>query len=135
MLSWRTACIDGAKVKARPGQCMSTAGYPSQLRSAWLTMAADRSCGRIPVGKISNLHHACMNVWRFPLAVRRYGHKTEATDLLKEWVRDVGVHAGAHAFNTRISSGFVGAPESRLEVRLCVHALVSGGWARAFTCA
>lgn len=51
-------------------------------------------------------------------AACRYGYKTEATALLQEWVRDVGSTAGATASNTRLSSGYVGAPESRLEVRL-----------------
>ena len=47
---------------------------------------------------------------------RRYGCKQEATALLQEWVRDVGVVAGLSADNTRLSSGSIGVPESRLEV-------------------
>lgn len=40
----------------------------------------------------------------------------EATQLLQEWVRDCGSQAGLTAANTRISTGAVGVPESRLEV-------------------
>lgn len=48
----------------------------------------------------------------------KYGCKQEATLLLQEWVRDVGYAAGLRPTNTRISSGAIGVPESRLEVRL-----------------
>ena len=40
----------------------------------------------------------------------------EALDLLQEWVRELGSQAGLTAGNTRIFSGSVGVPESRLEV-------------------
>ena len=47
----------------------------------------------------------------------RFGVKSEALALLQEWVRDVGSHAGLNGSNTRILSGAIGCPESRLEVR------------------
>lgn len=47
----------------------------------------------------------------------RYGHKAEAIALMQEWVQTIGSKAGFTAANTRLSSGAVGAPESRLEVR------------------
>ena len=36
---------------------------------------------------------------------------------MQEWVRDIGSQAGLTPANTRINSGAVGVPESRLEVR------------------
>jgi hypothetical protein len=42
--------------------------------------------------------------------------KMDAVALLQEWVRDVGCKAGLTSSNTRLSSGAVGIPESRLEV-------------------
>jgi hypothetical protein len=47
---------------------------------------------------------------------RRYGCKTELTGLMLEWVKDIGSQAGLGASNTRLSTGSVGTPESRLEV-------------------
>lgn len=41
----------------------------------------------------------------------------EAVALLQEWVQQIGNQAGCTAANTRIHSGAVGTPESRLEVR------------------
>ncbi|MEW5301959.1 MAG: hypothetical protein WDW38_008584 [Sanguina aurantia] len=48
----------------------------------------------------------------------RYGQKSEATALLQEWVRDIGSLAGCNTENTRLSSGAIGAPESRLELEV-----------------
>lgn len=42
--------------------------------------------------------------------------KMDAVAMLQEWVRDVGSKAGLTSSNTRLSSGAVGVPESRLEV-------------------
>lgn len=39
--------------------------------------------------------------------------------MLQEWVQTVGKSAGLSANNTRLSSGSVGVPESRLEVSSC----------------
>lgn len=50
------------------------------------------------------------------LCTCRYGCKQEATLLLQEWVQTVGRTAGLSMQNTRLSSGSVGIPESRLEV-------------------
>eukprot|EP00887_Chlorella_sp_A99_P007271 scaffold2.g7271.t1 len=47
-----------------------------------------------------------------------YGAKMEAVALLQEWVRDIGSRAGCTAANTRLNSGSVGAPESRLELEV-----------------
>lgn len=43
--------------------------------------------------------------------------KLDAVELLQEWVADIGAQAGLTPFNATISSGAVGVPESRLEVR------------------
>jgi hypothetical protein len=51
-----------------------------------------------------------------PQRAARYGCKTELTGLLLEWVKDVGSQAGLGPSNTRVSTGSVGTPESRLEV-------------------
>lgn len=56
----------------------------------------------------------------------RYGHKTEATGLLQEWVKEIGSTAGLTAGNTRLSSGSIGVPESRLEVSLGMQLLNVG---------
>ena len=48
----------------------------------------------------------------------RYGHKAEAVALMQEWVQVIGSRAGLTSANTRLSSGAVGAPESRVEVGL-----------------
>uniref|UniRef100_A0A383VMF5 Uncharacterized protein n=1 Tax=Tetradesmus obliquus TaxID=3088 RepID=A0A383VMF5_TETOB len=48
----------------------------------------------------------------------RYGCKTEATALLQEWVATVGSKAGLTAANTRLASGCLGVPESRLEMEV-----------------
>lgn len=40
----------------------------------------------------------------------------EATALLQRWLRDIGTTAGLYANNTKLSSGAIGSPESRLEV-------------------
>lgn len=48
----------------------------------------------------------------------RYGCKAEATALLQEWVATVGSKAGLTAANTRLSSGCLGVPESRLEMEV-----------------
>lgn len=48
----------------------------------------------------------------------RYGCKQEATTLLQEWVQTVGRSAGLTPQSVRLSSGSIGVPESRLEVRL-----------------
>jgi hypothetical protein len=53
----------------------------------------------------------------------RYGCKAEATALLQEWVATVGSKAGLTAANTRLSSGCLGVPESRLEVGIHVLSL------------
>lgn len=42
--------------------------------------------------------------------------KMDAVALLQEWVQGVGSKAGLTSANTRLSSGAVGIPESRLEV-------------------
>jgi len=47
----------------------------------------------------------------------RYGYKQDATALLIEWVQTVGAEAGIKPDTARISTGALGAPESRLEVR------------------
>lgn len=52
----------------------------------------------------------------------RYGCKQDATALLVEWVQTVGAEAGVPAAAARISTGALGAPESRLEVRGLLHA-------------
>jgi hypothetical protein len=46
----------------------------------------------------------------------RYGHKTEATALVREWVEQVGAAAGLAASNARLVSGAFGVPESRIEL-------------------
>jgi hypothetical protein len=51
-----------------------------------------------------------------PTKHNRYGSKLDATALLQEWVRDVGAAAGLTPANTRLASGALGVPESRLEV-------------------
>ncbi|KAF5832784.1 hypothetical protein DUNSADRAFT_11219 [Dunaliella salina] len=48
----------------------------------------------------------------------KFGRKAEGTALLQEWVRDVGFPAGLSTSNTRLSSGAIGAPESRLELEV-----------------
>jgi hypothetical protein len=48
----------------------------------------------------------------------RYGFKADATALLAEWVRDIGAAAGLNAANTRLSTGAIGMPESRLELEV-----------------
>lgn len=48
----------------------------------------------------------------------RYGHKAEAVALMQEWVQVIGSRAGLTAANTRLSSGAVGAPESRVELEV-----------------
>lgn len=48
----------------------------------------------------------------------RYGYKQEATLLLIEWVQTVGADAGVGPSNARISTGALGAPESRLELEV-----------------
>lgn len=45
----------------------------------------------------------------------RYGMKMEAIALLEEWVQSIGSQAGLTGQNTRILSGAIGVPESRLE--------------------
>jgi len=55
--------------------------------------------------------------FREDLPACRYGCKQDATSLLQEWVRDIGTKAGLDASNTRLSSGSIGVPESRLEVQ------------------
>lgn len=62
-----------------------------------------------------HIHDACCALLRTLLC--RYGYKQDATRLLQEWVHDIGSAAGMTAANTRLSSGAIGAPESRLEVR------------------
>ncbi len=57
-----------------------------------------------------------------PIAVR-YGCKAEATALLQEWVSGVGSQAGLTAANTRLSSGALGVPESRLELEVTFSSL------------
>ena len=52
------------------------------------------------------------------IPLSRYGCKSDATLLLQEWVRDVGSKAGLSAANTRLSSGSIGVPESRLELEV-----------------
>lgn len=47
----------------------------------------------------------------------------EALALLQEWVRDVGSQAGFTAQNTRIFSGAIGSPESRLELEVTVESM------------
>ena len=49
----------------------------------------------------------------------RYGRKAEAIELLKAWVDTIGRPCGLHWRNTRLNSGSLGAPESRLEV--CIN--------------
>ena len=46
----------------------------------------------------------------------RYGVKMEALALVQDWIQNVGSAAGLTQENTCLSSGAVGAPESRLEV-------------------
>jgi len=68
----------------------------------------------------------CFSTWRRKsgnIHYVRFGVKTEALALLQEWVRDVGSHAGLNGSNTRIMSGAIGCPESRLEVRTAASAL------------
>mmetsp|Transcript_19768 Transcript_19768/g.54909 ORF Transcript_19768/g.54909 Transcript_19768/m.54909 type:complete len:273 (-) Transcript_19768:41-859(-) len=67
--------------------------------------------------------------WRFDV---RFGRKREAVQLLQEWVRDVGSQAGLTASNTGITTGAVGAPESRLELEVEVAnmAELESFWAR-----
>mmetsp|Transcript_14526 Transcript_14526/g.31606 ORF Transcript_14526/g.31606 Transcript_14526/m.31606 type:complete len:240 (+) Transcript_14526:59-778(+) len=48
----------------------------------------------------------------------RYGCKQEATTLLQEWVKEIGSQAGLSSSNTRLSSGAIGIPESRLELEV-----------------
>eukprot|EP00879_Flechtneria_rotunda_P006265 GHRR01006585.1.p1 GENE.GHRR01006585.1~~GHRR01006585.1.p1 ORF type:complete len:243 (+),score=77.95 GHRR01006585.1:204-932(+) len=56
----------------------------------------------------------------------RYGHKQEATALLEEWVQNVGSKAGLTPQNTRLSTGSIGVPESRLEMEVTFDNL--GQW-------
>lgn len=44
--------------------------------------------------------------------------KLEAVALLQEWTRDLGSAAGLTSANTRLFSGSVGVPESRLELEV-----------------
>ena len=49
----------------------------------------------------------------------RFGGKGQAVRLLQEWVRTVGAGAGAGALRgAELRGGYVGAPESRLELEL-----------------
>ena len=48
----------------------------------------------------------------------RYGCKQDATALLVEWVTTVGAAAGVAPADARVSTGALGAPESRLELEL-----------------
>jgi hypothetical protein len=43
----------------------------------------------------------------------------EAVALLQEWVQGIGREAGLTEANTRLHSGAVGVPDSRLEVGGC----------------
>lgn len=47
-----------------------------------------------------------------------YGTKVAAAQLLQEWVEQIGSEAGLTAENTRINSGSIGSPESRLELEV-----------------
>eukprot|EP00884_Botryococcus_braunii_P007491 jgi/Botrbrau1/16743/Bobra.0277s0001.1 len=67
-----------------------------------------QSCRLIPV---------CSVRARWSIDIR-YGMKMDAVALLQEWVRDVGSKAGLSSSNTRLSSGAVGIPESRLELEV-----------------
>lgn len=60
----------------------------------------------------------------------RFGQKAKATDLLLQWVRDVGSQAGLSSSNTSILSGAVGAPESRLvlEIEMADFAALEFFW-------
>jgi len=72
-----------------------------------------------------NRTRSCFSTWRRELSnlpCVRFGVKSEALALLQEWVRDVGSHAGLNSSNTRILSGAIGCPESRLEVRIAAAA-------------
>ncbi|KAF6254691.1 hypothetical protein COO60DRAFT_292299 [Scenedesmus sp. NREL 46B-D3] len=86
------------------------------LRTAgrsWSTsIQAKRPCSRLLSVQVYASVHArwCLDV--------RYGCKTEATALLQEWVATVGSQAGITAANTRLSSGCLGVPESRLEMEV-----------------
>lgn len=62
------------------------------------------------------LHVSAICTGPTALVCGRYGVKMEALALLQEWVRDVGGQAGFTTQNTRIFSGAIGSPESRLEV-------------------
>lgn len=55
----------------------------------------------------------------------RYGRKLEAVSLLQEWVTNIGSEASPplNASNTRINSGAIGAPESRLELEITLETL------------
>jgi len=53
---------------------------------------------------------------KLPPCLTRYGVKMEALALVQDWIQNVGSAAGLTQENTYLSSGAVGAPESRLEV-------------------
>jgi hypothetical protein len=52
-----------------------------------------------------------------------YGHKQEATNLVVEWLQTVGAAAGVAPSSARVSTGALGAPESRLELEIAFDSM------------
>ncbi|KAL6759855.1 hypothetical protein V8C86DRAFT_2565777 [Haematococcus lacustris] len=53
----------------------------------------------------------------------RYGCKAAAVVLMQEWVSGIGAAAGLHSNNTRLSSGAIGVPESRIELEVTLSSV------------
>ena len=84
-----------------------------KLLKLWLT---DRACASVAMNLKCLPNYPFIRVVQNSLPLCRYGCKQEATILLQEWAQTVGRSAGLSPQNTRLSSGSVGVPESRLEV-------------------
>ncbi|KAJ9527110.1 hypothetical protein QJQ45_025194 [Haematococcus lacustris] len=54
---------------------------------------------------------------------RKYGCKAAAVVLMQEWVSGIGAAAGLHSNNTRLSSGAIGVPESRIELEVTLSSV------------
>ncbi len=53
----------------------------------------------------------------------RFGHKQAVLDAVKAWGRDIGQQIGWHFDKMRITTGSVGALESRVEVEVSIQDL------------
>eukprot|EP00890_Picochlorum_soloecismus_P005463 jgi/Picsp_1/5918/NSC_03275-R1_hypothetical protein COCSUDRAFT_53450 [Coccomyxa subellipsoidea C-169] len=100
-------------------------GIPRQGNSSRTFIKSTESgqpCCRLARCLWNNGHHhsnISLNSFRARWCIDiAYGSKVDAAVLLQDWVQTVGSKAGLTKDNTRINSGSIGSPESRLELEV-----------------